>query len=139
MAPEVVRKNYSFECDVWSAGVLLYLLLTGRRPFNGKMGAVGTEQTYSVLRDIVRSPVPWGSAWQGISESCHDLISRMLEKDPTKVPHPTKSDLSFTPLAPNIASCHSAHWVHGSAGGLTRAAVCAEARLSRGLGCHQLS
>jgi len=38
----------------------------------------------SVLRDIVRSPVPWGSAWDGISDSCRDLISRMLEKDKAK-------------------------------------------------------
>lgn len=33
MAPEVVRERYSLPADLWSAGVLAYLLLTGRLPF----------------------------------------------------------------------------------------------------------
>lgn len=33
MAPEVVREHYSHPADVWSAGIVAYLLLTGRLPY----------------------------------------------------------------------------------------------------------
>lgn len=33
MAPEVVRERYTLSADLWSAGVMAYLLLTGRLPF----------------------------------------------------------------------------------------------------------
>lgn len=35
IAPEILRKKYDIRADIWSCGIILYLLLTGKVPFNG--------------------------------------------------------------------------------------------------------
>ncbi|XP_024945961.1 peripheral plasma membrane protein CASK isoform X4 [Cephus cinctus] len=75
MAPEVIqRRQYGKPGDVWSAGVLLHVLLTGTLPFIGSRDR---------LREaICRGRVQMETAiWDSISETAKDLIQRMLTTD----------------------------------------------------------
>jgi len=78
MAPDVLMKNYSFEADVWSCGVILYLLICGEPPFYGKSRE---EVAKSILFwDVDFSFEPWPS----VSPSLKRCIMSMLEREPTK-------------------------------------------------------
>ena len=78
MAPELIKGNYSFECDVWSCGIIMYILLIGYPPFDGK-------NNKTLYENIKNNEVDFsGSDWLKISKEAKDLISKLLEKNPNK-------------------------------------------------------
>ncbi|CAI5953821.1 unnamed protein product [Closterium sp. NIES-65] len=78
MAPEVINKSYSAEADVWSAGVVLYVLLAGVPPF-----WASTES--GVLDAIVSKPLNFSfPPWPSISMEAKGLIKEMLKKEPAE-------------------------------------------------------
>jgi len=72
VSPEVLSQNYSEKCDIWSGGVLLYLLLSGQVPFNGHDDKEIFAQIKSCKYDLDNS------TWKNISEEAKDLIKHML-------------------------------------------------------------
>ncbi|PIA53635.1 hypothetical protein AQUCO_00900303v1 [Aquilegia coerulea] len=78
MAPEVLKRNYGPEVDVWSAGVILYILLCGIPPFWAE-----TEQ--GVAQAIIRCVVDFKrDPWPKVSDNAKDLVRRMLDPDPKR-------------------------------------------------------
>jgi calcium-dependent protein kinase len=70
-----MRRNYTKACDVWSAGVILYILLCGYPPFNGN---TDIEIKNKVSLGVFSFP---DKEWKLVSSEAKDLITRMLEMD----------------------------------------------------------
>ncbi|XP_029405837.1 peripheral plasma membrane protein CASK isoform X1 [Bactrocera neohumeralis] len=84
MAPEVVtRRLYGKGCDVWGAGVMLHVLLSGRLPFLGS----GIRLQNSIARGRVSFEAP---EWKSISTTAKDLVMKMLSANPHHRPSITE-------------------------------------------------
>ena len=78
IAPEVLKRNYSKECDVWSLGVMTYFMLFGSGPF--------ISSSQEMLFDEIRHFRPSFSKQkrQKISPEAIDLVSEMMTVNPSR-------------------------------------------------------
>jgi len=79
MSPELLKCNYSSPTDVWSAGVIAYILLAGYPPFDGD---TDPEIYSSIAEGNVEFPSFMG--WNKKSPLCIDFIKGLLTKDPRR-------------------------------------------------------
>ena len=78
VAPEVIKKKYNEKCDIWSCGVIMYVLLTKKPPFDGDM-------TEEIIASIEKGEYDLKSPpFDKISKSALDLIQKLLNKDVEK-------------------------------------------------------
>ena len=76
LAPEVLNMEYTEKCDVWSLGVVLYILILRKTPYDGKMDE-------EVVKNIKKNAITFNDALAlKKSIECIDLLKRMLYKDP---------------------------------------------------------
>ncbi|GAA0172000.1 non-receptor serine/threonine protein kinase [Lithospermum erythrorhizon] len=76
VAPEVLKRRSGPESDVWSIGVITYILLCGRRPFWDK-----TED--GIFKEVLRNKPDFRrKPWPSISNSAKDFVRKILVKDP---------------------------------------------------------
>lgn len=72
IAPEVITGSYNEKCDVWSGGVLMYILLSGYPPFQGP----STNDVFSMIKRCIY--ILDGYGWENISSNAKDLIRKIL-------------------------------------------------------------
>ncbi|CAN6480396.1 unnamed protein product [Victoria cruziana] len=78
VAPEVLHRSYSTEADIWSIGVITYILLCGSRPFWAR-----TES--GIFRAVLRADPNFDDApWPSVSPEAKDFVKRLLNKDHRK-------------------------------------------------------
>jgi len=72
IAPEVLNKNYDSKCDIWSCGVITYILLSGMPPFNG-------QSDQDIMKKVRQGAYDFEDrAWANISDKAKDFISKLL-------------------------------------------------------------
>ena len=75
IAPEVLKRNYNNKCDIWSCGVILYVLLVGYPPFTG-------ETPEELFENIKKGEFSMDeTSWKSISSNAKSLVKKLLEYD----------------------------------------------------------
>ncbi|XP_058078258.1 CDPK-related kinase 1-like [Magnolia sinica] len=75
VAPEVLHRAYGTEADMWSIGVIAYILLCGSRPFWAR-----TES--GIFRAVLKADPSFEDApWPSLSPEARDFVKRLLNKD----------------------------------------------------------
>lgn len=78
MAPEVLKKEYDQKCDLWSCGVILYIILSGELPFRGR-----TKD--QILANILACSYNFdGPTWDKISNEAKEFIKKLMKYNPAE-------------------------------------------------------
>ena len=99
VAPEILQGDYTEKCDIWSAGVILYIFLSGDPPFNGPSDAV----IYGKIAEM-KFNFP-EKKWKNISNDAKDLIMHMIAPEKERytakevLQHPWFKNASNVPLS----------------------------------------
>jgi len=102
IAPEILNygffknspEGYDEKCDIWSTGVLAYILLCGYPPFHADSRA-------KMFRKVAEAKYTFhkGTVWDNISQEAKDFVTYMLTPDPNK--------------RPSAAECLQHYWLQG--------------------------
>ncbi|KAL9189867.1 hypothetical protein ACHAXT_009542 [Thalassiosira profunda] len=78
LAPEVLSQKYDKSCDVWSIGVIAYILLCGYPPFNGR-------DKREIAHNVKTGKVEFRRKyWAGVSREAKHFVSKLLAKNPKR-------------------------------------------------------
>lgn len=78
VAPEILRGRYGKECDIWSLGVLMYFMLSGKHPFRG-------TDIKDLFVKIIKGEYSFSDqSFENVSKEAKSLISQMLVTHPTR-------------------------------------------------------
>lgn len=78
MSPELLKGKYDRSCDIWSIGIVAYILLCGYPPFNG-------DTDKDIFDSIKRGSFVFpAQAWSKKSDLVKDFIKCLLRRDPRK-------------------------------------------------------
>eukprot|EP01066_Platyproteum_vivax_P012218 Platyproteum_vivax@DN5551_c0_g1_i1.p1 len=95
MAPEVYKQNFGCKCDVWSCGVIMFQLLSGKVPFSG-------STIKALMESIISKPIPWDMLGN-VSPEVTDLLKQMMVHDEAKRLSPIKClEHPWFKLAPRL-------------------------------------
>ena len=96
ISPEVLQGKYTQKCDIWSAGVILYAILSGSFPFDGNTNK-------EIYKSILKKQFDFrDEEWKNVSEEAKDLIRHMLcDEDKRYTAEMVLSHPWLTKLAPN--------------------------------------
>jgi len=74
IAPEVLKGSYTTQCDNWSMGVVMFIMLSGKPPFGGRSNK-------EIIDNVLRGQYSFSSpVWQSISDEAKDLINKLLDR-----------------------------------------------------------
>jgi len=76
MAPQVLMGRYNQMCDVWSVGVIMYILLSGKPPFRGQTD----QETFAKIREAHLNLQE--DVWNNISPDAKTLVKMLLKYSP---------------------------------------------------------
>ena len=115
VAPEILKGDYNEKCDIWSAGVILYIFLSGSPPFNG-------PNDNEIYNKIVKMKFSYPEQkWKNVSDEAKDLINHMLAPEEDRytakevLAHPWFKNANNIPLVDlNFDPIFFSNYVQGS-------------------------